>query len=179
MLYLHRPCLIKCIGCPKQHVLQLNGHAWFHLQGLRRAVRKEKQVKNMSPASFKPATFCTKAGALDRSTTPTGVKNCLKSYKIIAYTETKKFSNSLQIRIFITEIHVEITTNLIWFFFCSKCNYNLIQYQILQNFICMERSACHNMFFKRTKCQYFEHYQCASETVSDSFGGHTRTRDSS
>ena len=27
----------------------------------------------------------------------------------IMYTETKKFSNTLQIRIFITEIHVEIT----------------------------------------------------------------------
>ena len=30
-----------------------------------------------------------------------------KIYSI--YTETKKFSNTLQIRIFITEIHVEIT----------------------------------------------------------------------
>ena len=28
------------------------------------------------------------------------------------YTETKKFSNTLQIRIFITEIHVEINTKL-------------------------------------------------------------------
>ena len=27
----------------------------------------------------------------------------------MTYTETKKFSNTLQIRIFITEIHVEIT----------------------------------------------------------------------
>ena len=27
----------------------------------------------------------------------------------VTYTETKKFSNTLQIRIFITEIHVEIT----------------------------------------------------------------------
>ena len=29
--------------------------------------------------------------------------------EIEIYTETKKFSNTLQIRIFITEIHVEIT----------------------------------------------------------------------
>ena len=33
------------------------------------------------------------------------------------YTETKKFSNSSRIRIFIIEIHVEISTNLIRFFF--------------------------------------------------------------
>ena len=43
-------------------------------------------------------------------------------------------------------------------YFCSKCDYNLIQYQILKKFICMERSACHKMFLKRTKCQNFEHF---------------------
>ena len=94
------------------------------------------------------------------------------------YTETKKFSNTLQIRIFITEIHVEITQTEKGIF-CSKYEYNLIQYQILNNFIFMERSACHNTFLKRTKCQYFEHSPRDSETVQDSFGGHPRTRDSS
>ena len=65
----------------------------------------------------------------------------------------KKFGNTLYtcIRIFITEILVEINMNLIRFLY-SKCDYNLIQYQIvhawLQNFICMERSACHKMFSK-------------------------------
>ena len=73
---------------------------------------------------------------------------------------------------------LNLTQNLIICFF-SKCDYNLIQYQILQNFICMERSACYKMFFKRTKCQYFEHSQRASETILDSFGGHSCTRDSS
>ena len=77
----------------------------------------------------------------------------------------------------ITEIHVEINTNLIRLF-CNKCDYNLIQYQKLENFICMERSACHKTFLKRTKCQYFEHSPRASETVPDNFGGHSRTRDS-
>ena len=43
----------------------------------------------------------------------------------------------------------------------------------------MERSACHKMFLKRTKFQYFEHSPRDSETVPDSFGGHSRTRDSS
>ena len=32
------------------------------------------------------------------------------------YTETKKFSNTSQIRIFITDSHVEINTNLIRYF---------------------------------------------------------------
>ena len=73
--------------------------------------------------------------------------------------------------------HVEYNTNLKRFF-CSKCEYNLIRYQILKTFICMERSACHKMFFKRTKCQYFEHSPRASETFLDSFDGHSRTRDS-
>ena len=78
----------------------------------------------------------------------------------------------------IKEIHVEINTNFIRCF-CGKCDYNLIQYQISRNFICMERSACHKTFFKRTKFQYFEHSPRASETVPDNFGGHSRTRDSS
>ena len=33
----------------------------------------------------------------------------LLNFCLYVYTETKKFSNTLQIRIFITEIHVEIT----------------------------------------------------------------------
>ena len=70
------------------------------------------------------------------------------------YTETKKFSNTSHLRIIISEIHVDINTNLIRFF-CSKCDYNLIQYQILQNFICMERSACHKMLCKKTKMSIF------------------------
>ena len=41
------------------------------------------------------------------------VQSCINKgyyyYYASAYTETKKFSNTLQIRIFITEIHVEIT----------------------------------------------------------------------
>ena len=44
------------------------------------------------------------------------------------YNETKKFSNTSQIRIFLTKIHVEINTNFIRFFFCSKCNHYIIQY---------------------------------------------------
>ena len=35
-----------CIGHVwKQHTLQVNGHAWFHLHELRRAVRNEKEAK--------------------------------------------------------------------------------------------------------------------------------------
>ena len=49
---------------------------------------------------------------------------------MLIYTETKKFSNTSQIGIFITDIRVEFNTNLLRFF-CSKCEYNLIQYQIL------------------------------------------------
>ena len=33
-------CMINCIWSLKQRYLQLNGHAWFHLQGLCRPVRK-------------------------------------------------------------------------------------------------------------------------------------------
>ena len=90
----------------------------------------------------------------------------------------KSLATHHRIRILITEFQVEINTNLIRLF-CSKCDFNLIQYQIMQNFICMERSACHKMFFKRTQCQYFEHSPCASETVPDNYNGHSRTRDSS
>ena len=93
------------------------------------------------------------------------------------YTETKKFSNTLQIRIFIKEIHAEITQTESGIF-CSKCDYNLIQYQILKKFICMERGACHKLLLKRTKCQYFEHSLRDSETVPDNFGGKSRTIDS-
>ena len=43
----------------------------------------------------------------------------------------------------------------------------------------MERSSCDKLFLKMTKCQYFEHSPRDSETVPESFGGHSRTRDSS
>ena len=90
----------------------------------------------------------------------------------------KSLATHHRIRILITEFHVEINTNLIRLVY-SKCDFNLIQYQIMPNFICMERSACHKMLFKRTQCQYFEHSPCASETVPDNYDGHSRTRDSS
>ena len=76
--------------------------------------------------------------ALDSSANLTDKEQSLKlltpSY---AYTETKKFSNTSQILISITKIYVDINTDLIRFF-CSKCYYNLIQYQKLQNFLRIE-----------------------------------------
>ena len=49
-----------------------------------------------------------------------------------------------------TEIHVEIYTMFIRFY--RNFDYNFIQYQILhaslQDFICMERTACHKIFPK-------------------------------
>ena len=58
-------------------------HAWFHLYGLREAVRNGKQAKNsnwkyVSPAGFEPETYASQAGALDHSDTVTGDELCLK-----------------------------------------------------------------------------------------------------
>ena len=84
------------------------------------------------------------------------------------YTETKKISNTWQTHLYyrnpLWNYHKLCKT-----YFCSKCDYNLFQYQILQNFICMECSVCHKMCFKSTKCQYFEHSLRASETVPGQF----------
>ena len=54
-----RPCMINRIWGLKQLWLQVNGHAWFHLHGLRRPVRNREGAKNskwkyMSPAGFEP-----------------------------------------------------------------------------------------------------------------------------
>ena len=54
-----RPCMINHIWSLKQLWLQVNGHAWFHLQRLRWPVRNREGAKNskwkyMSPAGFEP-----------------------------------------------------------------------------------------------------------------------------
>ena len=54
-----KPCMINRIWGLKQLWLQVNGHAWFHLQRLRWPVRNGEGAKNskwkyMSPAGFEP-----------------------------------------------------------------------------------------------------------------------------
>ena len=59
-MYLYtRPYMINRIWSLKQLWLQANGHAWFHLHGLRWPVRNGEGAKNskwkyMSPAGFEP-----------------------------------------------------------------------------------------------------------------------------
>ena len=53
--------MINCILGLKQQKLQMNGHGWFHLQGLRQVVRKGNKRKilyeKMSPPGIEPATL--------------------------------------------------------------------------------------------------------------------------
>ena len=72
-----RPCMINHIWGLKQLWLQVNGHAWFHLQRFRWPVRNGEGAKNskwkyMSPAGFEPIPASPRQGscsALDRSAT--------------------------------------------------------------------------------------------------------------
>ena len=41
-----KPCMINCIWGLKQLWLEVNGHAWFHLQRLRWPVRNGERAKN-------------------------------------------------------------------------------------------------------------------------------------
>ena len=66
-----RPCLINHIWGLKQLWLQVNGHAWFHLQRLRWPVRNGEGAKNskwkcMSPAGFEPTPRQSTTGKLQR-----------------------------------------------------------------------------------------------------------------
>ena len=66
-----RPCMINHIWGLKQLWLQVNGHAWFHLQRLRWPVRNGEGAKNskwkyMSPAGFEPTPRQSKTGKLQR-----------------------------------------------------------------------------------------------------------------
>ena len=66
-----RPCMINHIWGLKQLWLQVNGHAWFHLQRLRWPVRNGKGAKNskwkyMSPAGFGPTPRRSTTGKLQR-----------------------------------------------------------------------------------------------------------------
>ena len=72
-----RPCMINHIWGLKQLWLQVNGHAWFHLQRLRWPVRNGEGAKNskwkyMSPAGFEPTPASPRqesCSAIDRSAT--------------------------------------------------------------------------------------------------------------
>ena len=66
-----RPCMINHIWSLKQLWLQVNGHAWFHLQRLRWPVRNGEGAKNskwkyMSPAGFEPTPCQSTTGKLQR-----------------------------------------------------------------------------------------------------------------
>ena len=66
-----RPCMINHIWGLKQLWLQVNGHAWFHLQRLRWPVRNGEIAKNskwkyMSPAGFEPTPRQSTTGKLQR-----------------------------------------------------------------------------------------------------------------
>ena len=66
-----RPCMINHIWDLKQLWLQVNGHAWFHLQRLRWPVRNGEGAKNskwkyMSPAGFEPTPRQSTTGKLQR-----------------------------------------------------------------------------------------------------------------
>ena len=66
-----RPCMINHIWGLKQLWLQVNGHAWFHLQRLRWPVRNGEGAKNskwkyMSPAGFEPTPRHSTTGELQR-----------------------------------------------------------------------------------------------------------------
>ena len=66
-----RPYLINRIWSLKQLWLQLNGHAWFHLHGLRWPVRNGEGAKNskwkyMFPAGFEPAPRQPMTGKSER-----------------------------------------------------------------------------------------------------------------
>ena len=66
-----RPCMINHIWGLKQLWLQVNGHAWFHLQRLRWPIRNGEGAKNskwkyMSPAGFEPTPRQSTTGKLQR-----------------------------------------------------------------------------------------------------------------
>ena len=66
-----RPCMKIHIWGLKQLWLQVNGHAWFHLQRLRWPVRNGEGAKNskwkyMSPAGFEPTPSQSTTGKLQR-----------------------------------------------------------------------------------------------------------------
>ena len=66
-----RPCMINHIWGLKQLWLQVNGHAWFHLQRLRWPVRNGEGAKNskwkyMSPAGLEPTPRQSTTGKLQR-----------------------------------------------------------------------------------------------------------------
>ena len=66
-----RPCMTNHIWGLKQLWLQVNGHAWFHLQRLCWPVRNGEGAKNskwkyMSPAGFEPTPRQSTTGKLQR-----------------------------------------------------------------------------------------------------------------
>ena len=66
-----RPCMINHIWGLKQLWLQVNGHAWFHLQRLRWPVRNVEGAKNskwkyMYQAGFEPTPRQSTTGKLQR-----------------------------------------------------------------------------------------------------------------
>ena len=81
--------MINYVWGLKQLWLQVNGHAWFHLLGLHRPVRKGNtrkiQNENMSPPGIEPATLWFPAPHLDRLAIQT--VDYLFFFKLLQYSE--------------------------------------------------------------------------------------------
>ena len=95
-----RHCMINHIWGLKQLWLQVNGHAWFHLQRLRWPVRNREGAKNskwkyMSPAGFEPTPRQSTTGKSAQRLRPLGheglmVISGLMSNRIMGYKFKKK-----------------------------------------------------------------------------------------
>ena len=80
---MHRPCMINRIRVLKQHTLQVNGHAWFHLYGFWRAAmnRKGGKIQNENKClrrESKQRPLAFQLGTLYCLATRTDVLLCLK-----------------------------------------------------------------------------------------------------
>ena len=75
----NRPCMINLIWGLKQQWLQVNGHGWFHLQGLRSAVRNGNK-RTIQNENMYPLGIDFLAGHQDRFAVWTVVKLRLKLY---------------------------------------------------------------------------------------------------
>ena len=125
------PCMINHIWGLKQLWLQVNGHAWFHLQRLRWPVRNGEGAKNskwkyMSPAGFEP-TPCQSTTGKSQRLRPLGHEGLmvicgLMSNRIMGY----KFLNNCYVTTRVNLIMVTCVFELnvrLSFHFLSHCRF--------------------------------------------------------
>ena len=158
---MHMPYMNNYIWGLKQHILQINGHVWYHLQGLRRTTRNEKgaktsKLKYMSPAGFeqtpgipqiRPLIYCPRQLGHAGYT----MIYDLMFYKIIGYKQNNHVTTRVKLIMVTFVLELTVKRNLHWLHLVCRF------YRSLFTDICIGYSTINDFIHVLSRVQFYSY----------------------